>query len=345
MRGTPWSAGAERWRAAVVVAALLAGLASPASAQWETPEPSQMCGAVRVDGEAVAHEVSVLVERTASSGFPRYHVWSRLLLEAGPDGAAVHVRARGPDARLEVDGQVVPGPTVVLEPGQRAVVVARHEDWWETPGQRLLFPALELRHFVFGEPWRFHRQHRSTTILPVCGRALEMDGAARVDVRGFPGMRVHVNRARVDTWPHVTDRLPRIELSRTHEPESLANGGPAVLLGGRMSTDGLASDFVLGVGYEVGLVEHLILSVWFETDIDSISEALVLEVASPALFILPAVSAGVGVVATQLGPRGADGGLRLKASLFSFLLSFAATFDYYFASGGWNITLGGQIGI
>jgi len=96
---------------------------------------------------------------------------------------------------------------------------------------------------------------------------------------------------------------------------------------------------------QVAAEEHFIASLWFETDTESISEALLIEVAAPGLFILPSLAVGVGVVATQLGPRNADAALRIRMTSSSWGLGFVSDFDYFPSTGTWSAGLAGRFGI
>jgi hypothetical protein len=130
-----------------------------------------------------------------------------------------------------------------------------------------------------------------------------------------------------------------------HRPEPFANGGPALVLGGQLRTDAPGGTPLLGLGYEVGLIEHLVLSLWFETTFQAIAQSLILELVSPGFFILPSVAAGLGVVVTQLGPRGVDAALRLRFTVSTFAVGLVADFDYFPSDGSWNIGIAGRVGM
>ncbi|MCB9595098.1 MAG: hypothetical protein H6719_20440 [Sandaracinaceae bacterium] len=127
----------------------------------------------------------------------------------------------------------------------------------------------------------------------------------------------------------------------------LVHGGPFLALGGAVGWEGHPPDprFAVRVGYEVGLVDVLVAGLAFESDLESIAESLVLEVASSEIwFLLPSFGAGVGVVARQLGSRDADAALRLRGTITWALVGFMMDFDYWPSIGGWTGTFLARFG-
>lgn len=128
----------------------------------------------------------------------------------------------------------------------------------------------------------------------------------------------------------------------------LANGGPALTLTGRFDAARAYAGVrtILSVGYEVGLFDYLIVSAWFETDFEEISEAVIVEGALPSIiYAIPGLSFGVGAVARQLGQRDVDAAFRMRIGLHWYYVGFVGDFDYWPAIPGWTATLGMRLGI
>lgn len=285
---------------------------------------------IRLDCARDGHHVSCEVEQ-------------RFELSAGASGARLFAPTSlgFSDLELTVNGEASRGD-VRLAAGERASFEVRYVV--ETPrGSTLLVPAVDLRHVVLGEGERFYR--RVELSVPVlAGEEIEVEGGVAIEASAS-GLSVYVGAARVDEWPHRTPSLPALAVRHHHEARAFANGGPAVAIGGRIDLGAPGGRFWLAVGYEVGLFEHLIASLWLETDLESISEALLIEAALPGLFILPSLSGGVGLVLTQLGPRNADAALRIRLALSSYALGVIADFDYFPSTGTWTAGVAARLGL
>mgnify|MGYP001598565147 CR=1 FL=1 len=125
------------------------------------------------------------------------------------------------------------------------------------------------------------------------------------------------------------------------------HGGPYLAMGLRGTT---APDdegrFALRVGYELALVEHVIGSIAFETDFDSILESVLVEIASPELAILiPSFAAGVGLALRQLGQRDADAALRLHIGANVLSAGVAVDLDYWPAIADWTLTAVARVSV
>lgn len=197
---------------------------------------------------------------------------------------------------------------------------------------------------MLGEGERFYRRRVELSVPVLAGEDVEVEGGVAIEASAS-GLDVYVGADRVREWPHRSLSLPTLAVSHHHEAEAFANGGPALAIGGHLDLDAPGGRFWLAVGYEVGLFEHLIASLWLETDLESISEALLIEVALPGLFVLPSLSGGLGLVLTQLGPRNADAALRIRLALSSYVLGVITDFDYFPSTGTWMAGVAARIGI
>lgn len=323
-----------------VIAFLLASAAGLATAQPQASNRHEL----RVEGSVLARDVTIRLDCGRDGQHVSCVVRQRFELSAGATGARLLAPAAGVllDFALTVDGEPSSGD-VLLAAGESATFDVRYRV--QTPrGSALLVPAVDLRHVVLGEGERLHRQRIGLDVPVLAGDGIEVEGGVAIDASA-PGLDVHVGRDRVAQWPHRSQGLPTLAVSRHREAEAFANGGPAVALGGRFDLDAPGERFWLAAGYEVALFEHLIASLWIETDLESIAEALLIEVALPGLFVLPSLSAGAGLVLTQLGPRQSDAALRIRLALSSYVLGVIADFDYFPSTGTWTAGIAARIGI
>lgn len=327
---------------AISLGTLALGVALSASAAGARAQE----GGVLIEGDVIARDVRVQLECGRRPGAVECHVELRFELEAA-DADGRFTASGLDDLRVSFDGREGDSWDRVdasLPAGRRVRVEARYSlnrgDSWP-----VLVPALGLRHPALGETWRFYGARDRVRVEMPRGEGLRVEGDVSYEGSGLGGLAVSVGDDWVRSWPHDASSWADVEVELRHEAEPFANGGPVVLFGGRLLTDAPGGAPLLGLGYEVGLVEHLVLSLWFQTDFESIAQALVVEVVSPGIFILPSFGAGVGLVLTELGPRGVDAAMRLRLSLSSWSLGFVADFDYYPSAGSWSIGLAGRIGI
>jgi len=305
---------------------------------------------LHIDGAAIASNVVVRVSCSAArEGRSRAscEVSTELTIEA-TESTRLCPSSCGPGfyapLPILVEGALLRSPRM-LAPGQRvSASVTNHFELSTERGADSLItqPGLGLRHPFLGESWLDHGTARHV-VRQVTGDRVTLDGAVRVERGDHERIRARLQPTGDGSPPAV-----EVELRPPHggPPEGpLAHGGPAITLGGRIH-EGRAG-FLLGVGYELGLVEHLILSAWFETDFeDHLSEAVLIEAVSPgAIFIWPSLGAGIGPVFRQLGNFGSDAGLRIRLTGAFFVTGLVADFDYWGIAGEWTFTVSARLGI
>lgn len=125
----------------------------------------------------------------------------------------------------------------------------------------------------------------------------------------------------------------------------IRNGGPFIALGGvSLSPEPLPNLFWARLGYEVGFLDWLIVSVSAESNFsDRFGLGVMIEAASPSFGIPPSFSVGAGA-AIRVWPE-ATAGVRLSAGLTVLSVGFEALFDYYPVDSGFTITLLGRAGL
>lgn len=157
---------------------------------------------------------------------------------------------------------------------------------------------------------------------------------------GWQELRVHRPDSEAD--PYVT-----IEIREGAVDFPIRNGGPFLALGGVVLAPSgliLESIFWARLGYEVGILDWLIVSVAAETDfVDRFAVGAMLEAASPSFGLPPSFSIGVGSAIRVLPQPTAS--LRLAAGLTIFSVGFEALFDYFPSESGFTITLLGRAGL
>lgn len=134
--------------------------------------------------------------------------------------------------------------------------------------------------------------------------------------------------------------------------EVIRNGGPFLAFGAAIG-DGRPTTFRARVGYEIGFLDWLLVSVAAETDFTRVVElALMIEAASPSLVFPPSVSVGIGLpVRVWADPNAMPTaatptvGLRLAAGATFIAVGFEALFDYWPADGAWSLGLLGRVGL
>jgi len=180
------------------------------------------------------------------------------------------------------------------------------------------------------------------------GADLAIEGAIHVEAALGP-VHARIGDVAVDGSMDVTDPRGAISLdidAPDDEPQVLQNGGPYLgggIMGSLDDDDGRGA---MRVGYEIGLADWVLVGVGIETDFDSLLESVLVEIATPELAILiPSISAGIGIVARQLGPRDADAALRFALGYQVVCFGAYADFDYWPAIGEWTLAAGGRISI
>ncbi len=299
---------------------------------------------VEVEGSVAATDAAVTVRCTAQGDAVACELTASYRLAADDDGPA-RVRFRGPG--LEVDR--APAPIArTLAPGESADIRLRWrrglsrepreiDHPFDFGAEPFAFSGLRARH-----PWLGEGVSRAPggerAVVSVLGGArvesapalrLDAGEAARVDVRVNEGITVAI-----DT------RLPAAPV--------ILHGGPFVGLNGWVGAAGHPPGprARLAAGYELGITELFVASLAFETDFRAIAQALVIEIVSPQVwFVAPSASAGIGVVARQLGDRDADAALRLRAGLSWPVVGFVFDADYWPAVGGWTLAFGARLGL
>jgi hypothetical protein len=347
---------AARWGGIVALIWLVAGRASAGAVPL--PDPGEQLAGIFVIGAATARDARVDV-RCEGAGFedPAARCAVRVSFVVVADDA-LELRATTPElvferprtmrGELRIDGERLDG-TVTRAPGSETRVelaatfeLAVTRDWRGTPW--IAEPML-TRHFLFGESAAIARRGDGIVGPLVAGAGLRVQGTieAHVDVPG--GVEVWVGEQVVDGDARVTSAELDLRVGLAAPPTFdalVANGGPVLGLGWRGTTRDGDGDgrFELRLGYELALAEYVFGALAFETDFESIMESLVIEIVAPGVaFFVPSVSAGVGVVARQLGTRDADAALRLRLGAVYFSLGVSVDFDYWPAIGDWTTSV------
>lgn len=314
-----------------------------------------------VEGSAVARNAEISIRCTRHDDVStQCRVTLRADLQAGESGARLcggSCESPIPTAlgfRIAVDGElqtriasISPGRLVTVEISyDTELSVAR--GWGTLVSQ----PALGLRHLLLGESWLWYASAAAVDVPAPLAPGLALEGGmVTVEVTSPERIRVRVDGAPLHTNRAQLAQLPRVRVSllppHGGQPEGpLANGGPAVVLGGRIQPGAPGARFLLGVGYELGLFEYIVLAAWFETDFESISEALLVEVALPsAIFVVPSLSVGIGIVGSELGPQHSEAALRIRLGAATWAVGFVADLDYHPAYGAWTAMMAGRVGL
>ena len=353
-------------------AALALAVLSAAPSAWgyamPPPRPRPRLAAVAVDGEVEARDLRVearcdeggVVEREARCELTAtFSLRARgpVTVSRGPDTAS---SARVGGARLDAPRAMQPGETLaVVVTATREITT--HTRWRNAPW---VFSAMTARHPLFGDGPEFERQDGGANWVVVDGPSLTVAGdltvrsttrRARVTgaiTRGPREVGGWAYRARDDEPPRP--EVTRVEAvlsmpARTSATGMLRRGGPVLGLGARWNLSGdeaAPSRFLLRGGYEFSLDGYVFVNGAVETDFDSLYESLVIEVATPSIaLIIPSVHAGVGAVARQLGPRPADGGMRLRVGGGFLGVGADVDFDWYPAAGVWTLGAAARVSL
>jgi|GEM_PF-2002652 hypothetical protein len=321
---------------------------APAAAEGEDPDAAPMPCTLRAryvlenpDAESHAASLRFTVENATDP------------FEVGDEGAEGRAAAPTLGARrFPFD----PGASRTLElVGPAALVRSAPPGLPSTEPIRARHPVLatgprsEVRGFVYSRAVTRHFVSAPENVvirarLPE-GRHLHVDGddvtvVSDGSADGWQEVRVHRPDSEADA--HIT-----IEIREGGDDFPIRHGGPFLALGGvALAPTGVAleSIFWARLGYEIGIVDFLVLSVSAETDFaDRFAVGAMLEAASPSFGIPPSFSVGIGTAIRALPQPTA--GLRLSAGLTVYSVGFEALFDYFPSEGGFTITLLGRAGL
>jgi hypothetical protein len=247
------------------------------------------------------------------------------------------------------------GLAIVLDAGATRTVVVHAQILTEITVDpvELFVPAIRERHLMLGPdhvPYRAERTHVPTAPTALWGTSREnvIDVRAPEDfwawtslepssARTEPSRRL-VSRARgappagVVAGVTLDERFPLVSL-----------GGPYVGLGGEVD-DG----FRMRAGVEFGLGRYVLASANVDTSFDGTWVlAPVIEVATPAIVIIPSLAAAAGPV-FRFDGTGHRAGVRLQATIH-LLLGFVVCVDVYPSAGAsaglTEATLLGTVGL
>lgn len=332
-------------RSLVLSLLFLVSVATPLRAQAAaTPEPyvEPPRPGLLVVGNAVLERMHVSID---CSHDPVARSASCLVVATGTLRAVSDVELVPPRPEVELDLTLggVPleapltlaaGTTVTVEARTaRGLAISEHED--DAPW--VLLPN-RVRHVLFGESTALHRSAGYADAALFEGNTLEIAGEVTLDTsRAGP---VDGTQSAQATGLTIGLVLP----APTEADPIVQNGGPYVGGGfwGSVTEEGGRGE--LRVGYELSIVDWVIVGLGFETDFDSIAETVLVELASPELaVIIPSVSVGIGAVFRQLGARDADAALRLALGYQYFAFGAYVSFDYWPTIADWTMAAGGRL--
>lgn len=329
--------------------AVVAASASP------MPMPPVPLPGLVVVGPATA---SALEVRVRCTGTDLVAPSSRCTVEA-----SFALRALEPGVELEVppataalvtiDGARV-GGTRALSEGVSVRVVLRFERSLSItvtePDSPWILSPVRARHLIFGESPGLRRSGDGASGVLLDGVSLVVEGAIAVDATGRGPVEVDVGAEPVTARADVHAPRPSLSLGLSApapDDPIVQSGGPVLALGLRGTTmPGDEGRFALGIGYELALLEHVLFSIALESDLQSLAESLVAEIASPELAILiPSFAAGVGVVLRQAPGQVSQGALRIRVGANVAAAGLVADFDYWPSAGDWTLTAAARISI
>ena len=258
-----------------------------------------------------------------------------------------------PDDVVLLGGRPFTGTLALLPGMSRTLVIRATRDLHGAfdSNDYLVFSAPVTRHPLLSESHAFEYSD------DVWGAELlrgdfTITGPVRLDARNTTGLEVLLGEQRVNDVGTLPLGREPIALSvalhrdRDHE-DPVANGGLALLGATRVNLDREEGERALvAVEYAVILSDFVFASASIATDFDSVFESLVLEVATPDLiFLIPSLSAGLGVVVRELGDRNADAALRARFIATWPMLGLQVDLDYWPDLGQWTSTLGLRVGL
>ena len=258
-----------------------------------------------------------------------------------------------PDDVVLLGGRPFTG-TLALGPGMSRTLVIRATR--ELHGafdsnDYLVFSAPVTRHPLLSESHAFAYSNDAWGVELLRGD-FAVTGPVRLDARNTTGLEVKLGERRVNdvcTLPLGREPIAlSVALHRDRDHEGpVANGGLALLGATRENLDREEGERALvAVEYAVVLHDFVFASASIATDFDSVFESLVLEVATPDLiFLIPSLSAGLGVVVRELDDRNADAALRARFIATWPMLGLQIDLDYWPDLGQWTSTLGLRVGL
>lgn len=317
-------------------------------------------GEVMIEGDVIVTEGDVHV-RCGTFDFigvaADCRVTARLTLRASAPSRVVISGALDDEELVLLDGST-PDEARWLAPGRDHELFVRFDrslsaspDVEESP---YVVSASFARHPLLGEHRAMGTASDTSTI--VLARGARFVGVLHVDARGRGSVEVEVGErgveGRVDqvATEGAIESLAAIGLSlsrdRTHAGP-VANGGLFAVIGLAIALADGAERGAYALGYEWILEDAYFFSLALETDGASLREAFVVEIASPApLYIVPSFSAGLGVVARQLGARPADAALRMRLSAqLPVFAGVVCDLDYWPSIGELTLSVGGRISL
>jgi hypothetical protein len=258
-----------------------------------------------------------------------------------------------PDDVVLLGGRPFTG-TLALAPGMsRTLVIRATRDLHGAfdSNDYLVFSAPVTRHPLLSESHAFAYSNDAWNVALLRGD-FAVTGPVRLDARNTTGLEVKLGERRVNdvcTLPLGREPIAlSVALRRDRDHEGpLANGGLALLGATRENLDREEGERALvAVEYAVVLHDFVFASASIATDFDSVFESLVLEVATPDLiFLIPSLSAGLGVVVRELGDRTADAALRARFIATWPMLGMQIDLDYWPDLGQWTSTVGLRVGL
>lgn len=266
---------------------------------------------------------------------------------------AIVIPDEHPEDRVLLGGRPFVG-TAALAPGMSRTLVihaTRNLHGAFHANDYLVFSPALTRHPLLSESHTFDYDGDTLQVALLHG-SVRMTGPVQLDARHASGVDIQLGETRVAdvrALPRETGDIAfSIALERDRDYQGpIANGGLALLVGTRMNLDLDGEERALvSFGYEVLIEEFLFASLALATDFDALFESLVFEVATPnILFLLPSISAGLGVVARQLGERSADAALRLRVGASWPMIGATVDVDYWPALGQWTMSAGLRVGL
>jgi len=135
-----------------------------------------------------------------------------------------------------------------------------------------------------------------------------------------------------------------ITLEQGDGPAPVRHGGPYIAVGAEIDPANGPWSFRGRFGYEIGILDILVLGASIESNFrDQAAVAVLIEATTWSMVVPPALSGGIGPVFDLFGARNA--GMRLAASAAFYSVGFDATFDVFPSDGHWEITLAGRAGL
>lgn len=347
----------ETTAAALLVVACVLSL--PVRVQARAMEPARAPApttSLTIEGEIVVIEGDVHVSCGSFDFIGVYascRVRGRLRMRASTD---VRIRLDGALDASEsflLEGQPLAGTHAIARGSERELYVDLERSMDASPDAEespYVLSAAFTRHPLLAEHRSMGTASDGAHIDLLPGARLE--GVLRLDARSRGVVRVELGDREVHGLDRATGPglLPTLSLhlsrDRTHEGP-IANGGLHVLVGASSVLDGGDGSLVVAGGYEWILESAYFVSLTVGVVGDALTEAFVVEIASPApLYIVPSFGAGVGVVARQLGDRAADAALRLRLSAQAVMFGgVVCDLDYWPSIGGFTLTIAGRISL